>query len=59
VLAATVKVIVPLPVPPAPLLIVIQDELVAAVQGQPDGVVMFTLPFVPPIGASKVVEDNA
>ncbi len=58
VLAATVKLIVPLPVPFEPLVTVIQDALLAAVHGQPDCVVIFTLPVVPPPGASKVDEDN-
>jgi hypothetical protein len=38
---------VPLPVPDAPEVTVIQEALLCAVQGQPEMVVMLTMPLLP------------
>ena len=43
VLAATVRATVPLPLPLAPLVTVIHDAVLAAVQAQPVGLVTATL----------------
>ena len=50
VLAATEKVTVPLPVPLAPDVIVIQVALLVAVQGQPLLAATLELPLPPPEG---------
>ena len=47
-MAATENCVTPLPVPLAPLVIVIQASLLVAVHAQPVAVVMSTLPLPPP-----------
>ena len=55
VLASTVYLTVPLPVPLLPLVMVIQFAPVVAVHGQPDGVVTVTSPLPPSFGNDSLV----
>ena len=56
VLASTVYLTVPLPVPLLPLVMVIQFAVVVAVHGQPDCVVTVTGPPLPPwVGNDSLV----